>query len=61
MNLHAAPLIDDPRRLARSLSVAAALGLLGGLCVWVFLRQMPGDRAVRYLFTGAIVLPGAIL
>jgi len=61
MNLHAAPLIDDPRRLARSLGVAAVLGLLGGLCVWVFLRQMPGDRAVRYLFTGAIVLPGAIM
>jgi len=61
MNLHAAPLIDDPRRLARSLGVAAVLGLLGGLCVWVFLRQMPGDRAVRYLLTGAIVLPGAIM
>jgi len=61
MNLHAAPLIDDPRRLARSLGVAAVLGLLGGLCVWVFLRQMPGDRAVRYLLTGAIVLPGAVM
>ena len=56
-----APLIDDPRRLARSLSVAAVLGLLGGACVWVFLLQMPGDRAVRYLLTGAIVLPGMLL